>query len=68
MTIGRLRQSANIEQYNCTVPHECLDQYIIESIEEAQDPATQWMRTYTNDSPNIGIGGSTPSQKLKLAA
>lgn len=45
--------------------------YIIESIEEAQDHATQWLWTYNNDSPNIGIGGIggiTPAQKLKMAA
>ena len=34
---------AYIERYNRTVRHEWLDQYIIESIEEAQDHATQWL-------------------------
>ena len=48
--------------------HEWLDQYIIESIEEAQDHATQWLWTYNNDRPNMGIGGITPAQKLKMAA
>ena len=43
-------------------------QYIIESIEEAQDRATQWLWTYNNDRPNVGIGGITPAQKLKMAA
>jgi len=50
------------------VRHEWLDQHIIESIEEAQDYATQWLWTYNNDRPNLGIGGITPAQKLKLAA
>ena len=45
-----------------------LDQYIIETIEEAQDHATQWLWTYNNDRPNMGIGGVTPAQKLKMAA
>jgi putative transposase len=40
----------------------------IESIEEAQDFATQWLRTYNNDRPNMGIGGVTPAMKLKMAA
>ena len=31
------------------------DQYIIESIEEAQDHATQWLWTYNNDRPNIPL-------------
>jgi hypothetical protein len=27
-----------------------------------------WFRTYNNDRPNMGIGGVTPAQKLKMAA
>jgi len=37
------------------------------SIEEAQHHATQWLWTYNNERPNMGIGGMTPAQKLKLA-
>ena len=49
--------------------HEWLDQYIIETIEEALNFATQWLRTYNNNNrPNMGIGGMTPAQKLKMAA
>ena len=40
---GQPRQNACIERYNRTVRHEWLDQYIIESVEEAQDHATQWL-------------------------
>jgi putative transposase len=65
---GKPQQNAYIERYNRTVRHEWLDQYIIESIEEAQDHATQWLWTYNNDRPNMGIGGITPAQKLKMAA
>jgi transposase len=63
---GKPQQNAYIERYNRTVRHEWLDQYIIESIEEAQKHATQWLWTYNNDSPKMGIGGITPAQKLKL--
>jgi putative transposase len=45
-----------------------LDQYIIESIEEAQDQATQWLWTYNNHRPNMGIDGITTAMKLKMAA
>ena len=62
------QQNAYLERYNRTVRHEWLDQYIIESIEEAQDFATQWLWTYNNDRPNMGIDGITPAQKLKMAA
>jgi putative transposase len=54
--------------YNRTVRHEWLDQYTIESIEEAQEFATQWLWTYNNERPNMGIGGITPAQKLRMAA
>lgn len=37
-------------------------------IEEAQHFAIQWLWTYNNDRPNMGIGGITPAQKLKMAA
>jgi transposase InsO family protein len=65
---GQPQQNAYIERYNRTVRHEWLDQYIIETIDEAQDFATQWLWTYNNDRPNMGIGCITPAQKLKMAA
>ena len=65
---GKSQQNAYVERYNRTVRHEWLDQYIIESIEEAQEFATQWLWTYNNERPNMGIGGMTPAQKLKMAA
>ncbi len=37
-------------------------------VSEAQHFATQWLWTYNNDRPNMGIGGITPAQKLKMAA
>lgn len=39
------QQNAYVERYNRTVRHKWLDQYIIESIEEAQEFATQWLWT-----------------------
>ncbi|TJZ78213.1 transposase, partial [Paracoccus hibiscisoli] len=27
-----------------------------------------WLWTYNNERPNMGIGGITPAQKLKMAA
>ncbi len=65
---GKPQQNAYIERYNRTVRQEWLDQFIIESIGEAQDHATQWLWTYNNDRPNMGIGGITPAMKLKMAA
>jgi transposase InsO family protein len=34
----------------------------------AQEFATQWLWTYNNERPNMGIGGITPAQKLAMAA
>ena len=62
------QQNACIERYNRTVRHKWLEQYIIKTIEEAKDHATQWQWTCTNDRLNMGIGGITPAQKLKMAA
>lgn len=65
---GQPQQNAYIERCNRNVRHEWLDQYIIETIEDAQDHATQWLWTYNNDRPNMGIGGITPAQKRKMSA
>ena len=46
---------------------EWLGQYIFETIEEAQEQATEWLWTYNNDRPNMGIGGMTPAMKLTMA-
>ena len=61
---GPPQQNAYVERYNRTVRHEWLDQNIIESIDEAQEFATQWPWTYNNERTNMGIGGITPVQKL----
>ena len=65
---GRPQQNAYIERYNRTARGEWLGQYIFETIEEAQDQATQWLWTYNNERPNMGIGGITPAMKLKTVA
>ena len=62
------QQNAYIERYNRTVRGEWLSQYIFETIEEAQDQATEWLWTYNNERPNMGIGGITPAMKLKTTA
>ncbi len=45
-----------------------LDHYIFDTIEEVQQIATEWLWTYNNERPNMGIGGITPAMKLKTAA
>ncbi len=65
---GKPQQNAYVERYNRTVRHEWLDLYIFETIEEVQEIATEWLWTYNNERPNMGIGGITPAMKLKMAA
>ena len=64
---GKPQQNVYIERYNRTVRGEWLSQYIFETIKEAQNQATQWLWTYNNERPNMGIGGITPAMKLKMA-
>ena len=45
---GKPQQNAYIERYNRTVRGEWLSQYIFETIEEAQDQATEWPVSYTH--------------------
>jgi putative transposase len=52
---------------HCT-PRRWLYQYIINSIEEAQHFATQWLWTCNNDPPTMGIGGITSAMNVKMAA
>jgi putative transposase len=63
---GNPQQNAYIERFNRTVRYDWLSQYIYRDIEELQSRATQWLWTYNNERPNMGIGGITPIQKLKL--
>ncbi len=62
---GKPQQNAYVERYNRTVRHEWLGQYNFTAITEVQNFATQWLWTYNNERPNMGLGGITPAQKLK---
>ena len=61
-------QNAYVERFNRTVRHEWLDEHIFELIEHAQLTATQWLRSYNAERPNMGLGGLTPFQKLAAKA
>lgn len=65
---GNPQQNAFVERYNRTVRYDWLGQNLFESIEDVQYCATKWLWNYNNERPNMGIGGITPRQKLKLAA
>ena len=65
---GRPTQNAYVERFNRTVRHEWLDEHLFESIEHAQQTATEWLWRYNNERPNMALGGITPRQQLVRAA
>jgi len=65
---GQPQQNAYVERYNRTVRYDWLAHNLFETLDEIQHFATDWLWTYNNDRPNMGIGGITPKQKLALAA
>jgi len=64
---GKPAQNAYIERFNRTARHEWLDQYVFESIEQAQELATKWLWQYNNQRPNSAIGGVTPKMLIDAA-
>jgi putative transposase len=62
------QQYAYVERVNRTVRHEWLDQNLLESIENVQEPATQWLWPYNAERRNMVPGGITLFQKLAEAA
>lgn len=56
---GKPQQNAQVERYNRTARHEWLDLYIFETIEDAEEIATDWVWAYNNERPSancVGIG------------
>src|SRR5690554_1354076 len=64
---GKPSQNAYVERFNRTVRHEWLDLHDFESIEHAQELATEWLWIYNNERPNTAIGGVPPRQLLQAA-
>jgi putative transposase len=61
-TAGRLSVSQFVDRYRR------FEKKHLRSIDEVQEAATRWLWTYNNERPNIALGGSTPMQKLAMAA
>lgn len=64
---GKPTQNAYVERFNRTARHEWLDMHEFESVEYAQQIATQWIWTYNNERPNSAIGGIPPIAYLNAA-
>ena len=66
--VSLARANAYTERHNHTVRGELPGQNIFETIEAAQEQATEWLWAYDNERPNIATGSATPAMKLKTAA
>lgn len=64
---GKPTQNAYIERFNRTVRHEWLDLHMFDSVEQAQQLATEWLWLYNNERPHTAIGGVPPGSLLKAA-
>ena len=65
---GKPQQNAYVERYNRTVRYDWLSQHLFETIEQVQQSATEWLRSYNHERPNMALGGLTPMQRLAAAA
>jgi putative transposase len=64
---GKPTQNAYVERFNRTVRHEWLDLHSFDSIDHAQQLATQWLWSYNNERPHSAIGGIPPRKLLDAA-
>ena len=64
---GKPTQNAYIERFNRTARQEWLDMHHFDSVEQAQQLATEWQWQYNNERPNTAIGGVPPKQLLQAA-
>ena len=62
---GKPTQNAYIERFNRTVRHEWLNMHMFDSVEQAQELATEWLWKYNNERPHTSIGGIPPSWMMR---
>ncbi len=61
---GKPTQNAYVERFNRTVRHEWLDLHVFDSVEQAQQLATDWLCQYNNTRANTATGGTAPRPHL----
>ena len=62
---GKPTQNAYIEKSNRIARNKWLNMHIFDSIEHAQNLASQWMWVYNNERPHSSIGGIPPRKPLE---
>jgi putative transposase len=64
---GKPTQNTYVERFNRTARYEWLNMHMFDSVEHAQELATQWLWLYNNERPNTAVGGIPPIAVLKAA-
>tara|TARA_B100001059_G_C17828917_1_gene583302 strand:+ start:1133 stop:1453 length:321 start_codon:yes stop_codon:yes gene_type:complete len=59
---GKPAQNTCVKRFNRTIRRKWLYLQLFDSVEHAQELATQWLRIYTNERSNTVIGGIPPKQ------
>ncbi|MFI5323550.1 MAG: transposase [Thermodesulfobacteriota bacterium] len=60
MQQGQPVKKEYIERFNRTFREEVLDAYLFENLEQAQDMANDWIRSYNEQRPHESFGGLPP--------
>ena len=65
---GKPQQNAFIESFNSRFRHECLDQNLFATIEEAGLLIAKWKSDYENIRPHSSLGGLPPAEFVRRNA
>lgn len=65
---GKPQQNAFIESFNSRFRHECLDQNLFATIEEAGLLIAKWRRDYETIRPHSSLGGLPPAEFVRRQA
>ncbi len=66
MDVSSMKRLKELEEENARL--KWLDEHLFESIEHAQQTATEWLWRYNHERPHMALGGITPNQMLANAA
>ena len=59
-------QNAYIERFNRTYRDEVLNIYVFNTLSQAREIATDWMKQYNEEQPHDALDDLTPSEYLAM--
>ena len=65
---GLPKQSAYIERFNRTVRYDWLAQELFDTMDDVQEQTLRWTWHDNHERSNMALGGTTPNQRLAMAA